>query len=310
MIWTAERNRQQGALVAAMYHELAAEVLCDRKAVVVGGLPCAPTGDALAQAGVNPAGYVTISVGQILPQMAERRMIPTVAGLSPMEAADLAHTEAQFLAKRLGLRGLGEGRNLLWEVSFAAQHCIESWIDAHRRAGYTIAGVFAEISIEESVQRTDAEHRRGQNQYRHGLGHGGRFIPPEAIRALADTRPGPAEPASDTCKVATPGGDEQVIQTADPATEVTELLSSYLAGVISLEELSQQFQEQRWPAVPRVCPGTGGTSDRRPRTLRPRVLRRRSPCLRPRLAHRHRLRGARNRSRPRTPQTQIPIPHN
>jgi len=254
VIWTAERNRQQSALVAAMYQELAAGVLCERKAVMAGGLPYAPTGDALAQAGVDPAGYVTISVGQILPRMAERGMIPTVAGLSPMEAADLAHTEAQFLAKRLGLRGLGEGRNLLWEVSFAAQHCIESWIAAHRRAGYTIAGVFAEISIEESVQRADAEHRGGQDQYRDGQGHGGRFIPPEAIRALADTGPGPAEPASDISEAAAPGGAEQVIQTADPATEVTELLSSYLAGVISLEELSQRFEAQRWPAVPRVCP--------------------------------------------------------
>ena len=159
MIWTAERNRQQGALVAAMYDELAAEVLCERKAVLVGGLPGASTGDVLGQAGVDPAGYVTIGVGHILPRMAELGMIPTVEGLSPMEAADLAHPEAQFLAKRLGLRGLGEGKNLLWEVSFAAQHCIESWIDAHRRAGYSIAGVFAEISIEESVQRADAEPR-------------------------------------------------------------------------------------------------------------------------------------------------------
>jgi hypothetical protein len=145
--------------------------------------------DALAEAGVDPAGYLTIGAGQILVRMAERAMIPAVAGLSPMEAADLAHTEAQFLAKRLGLRGLGEGKNLLWTVSFAAQHSIESWISAHRRAGYTIAGVFAEISIEESVRRAEAEHRRGQDQYRHGHGYGGRFIPPEAIRALTDATP-------------------------------------------------------------------------------------------------------------------------
>jgi hypothetical protein len=66
VIWTAERNRQQGALVDAMYHELAAEVLCERKAVLAGGLPGARIGDALAGAGVDPAGYLTISVDQIL----------------------------------------------------------------------------------------------------------------------------------------------------------------------------------------------------------------------------------------------------
>jgi hypothetical protein len=107
VIWTAERNRQQRTLIAAMYDELAAEVLCERKAVLAGGLPGASTGDAPAQAGVDPAGFLRIGVGQILARMAEREMIPTVKGLSPMEAADLAHAEAQFLAKRLGLRGAG-----------------------------------------------------------------------------------------------------------------------------------------------------------------------------------------------------------
>ncbi len=254
MIWTAERNRQQGELVAAMYHQLAAEALCERKAVLAGGLPGARIGDALAEAGVDPAGYLTISVDQILVRMAERGMIPTVAGLSPMEAADLAHPEAQFLAKRLGLRGLGEGKNLLWEVSFAAQHSIESWIAAHRRAGYTVTGVFAEISIEESVRRTEAEHRRGQNQYRLGHGYGGRFIPPEAIRALADTTPEPATAATGTSAMAVPGTHGKTPPRADRTGEVNDLIGSYLTGALSLEVLCQRFRTRRWPAVPRVCP--------------------------------------------------------
>jgi hypothetical protein len=43
---------------------------------------------------------------RILAGMAERRLIPHVDGLTPLEAADLVHVEAQFLAKRLGLRAL------------------------------------------------------------------------------------------------------------------------------------------------------------------------------------------------------------
>jgi hypothetical protein len=254
VIWTAERNRQQGALVAAMYRELADEALCERKAVLVGGVPCASTGDALAQAGIDPAGYVTISVGQILARMAEEEMITAVDGLSPMEAADLVHTEAQFLAKRLGLRGLDEGKNLLWEVSFAAQHCIESWIAAHRRVSYKIAGVFAELSIEESVRRTEIEHRRGQDQYRQDRGHGGRFIPADAIRALAGTTPEAAGPATGTSAMALPRTDGESTQRADPTSEVIDLISSYLTGALSLEALSQRFRARHWPAVPRVCP--------------------------------------------------------
>jgi Zeta toxin len=222
--------------------------------VLAGGLPRASIGHVLAEAGVDPAGYLTISAGQILVWMAERGMIPTVAGLSPMEAADLAHPEAQFLAKRLGLRGLGKGKNLLWEVSFAAQHSIESWIAAHRRAGYTITGVFAEITIEESVRRTEAEHRRGQDQYRLGHGYGGRFIPPEAIRALADTTPEPARAATGTSPIAVPGTHGETPPRADRTGEVIDLIASYLTRALSLEALSQRFRARRWPEVPRACP--------------------------------------------------------
>ncbi len=42
-----------------------------------------------------------------------------------------------------------------------------------------------DITIEKSVRRTTARHRAGQDNYRQGRDHGGRYIPPEAIRALA-----------------------------------------------------------------------------------------------------------------------------
>lgn len=158
MIWTAERNTQQGALVAALYQQ-ASSVLCNHQAVWVGGLPGADKTAVLAQAGIDADRYLAISVDRVLVAMAERGLIPQVPGLSPLDAADLAHAEAQFLAKRLGMRALGEGRNLLWEVSYASPHSIESWLSAHQHAGYTTTGIFAEISIEESVRRTEASQR-------------------------------------------------------------------------------------------------------------------------------------------------------
>jgi hypothetical protein len=85
--------------------------------------------------------------------------------------------------------------------------------------------VFAEISIEESVRRADAEHRRGQDQFRHGHGHGGRFIPPEAIRALADTTPERAGSGTGSSAMAAPGTDGEGTHRADPASEVRILMS-------------------------------------------------------------------------------------
>ncbi|MFI5069103.1 MAG: hypothetical protein ACHP9Z_34690, partial [Streptosporangiales bacterium] len=160
MIWTASRNQEQGALVAGLYQRAGA-VLCERQAVMAGGLPGADKASAFAQVGIDPDRYLVISIDRILVGMAECGMIPAVPRLSPLEAADLVHGEAQFLAKCLGLRALGDGRNILWDISVASQHAVESWLEAHRQAGYEVTGLFIEISIEESVRRSEAAHRHG-----------------------------------------------------------------------------------------------------------------------------------------------------
>ena len=240
MIWTADRNMDQGALVASMY-EQAASVPCERKAVMAGGLRGADMAGALTQAGIDASRYLIISIDSILVQMADRRLIPHVDGLTPLEAADLVHVEAQFLAKRLGLRALAHGRNVIWDISMAAQHAVEAWLAAHRRAGYTIHGIFVELSIEESVRRSAAMHRRGHDEYRRGRGYGGRYIPAEAIRALAL----PAVPA--------PGGTPQAEGVSSgpaagmpsdpvPDDEVMGMIGSYLAGVLTLGAICQNFR--------------------------------------------------------------------
>ena len=61
MIWTGERNRQQGRLVAGMY-QAAAGVPCERSAVIAGGLPGADKDAALGQSGVDRSRYLTVSI--------------------------------------------------------------------------------------------------------------------------------------------------------------------------------------------------------------------------------------------------------
>jgi len=247
MIWTAGRNMDQGALVAAMYGQAGA-IPCERKAVMAGGLPGADTAGALTQAGIDASRYMTISIDTILTEMAERGLIPRVEGLSPLEAADLVHAEAQFLAKRLGLRALADGRNVIWDISFASRHAVESWIAAHRRAGYTIHAIFAELSIGEPVRRTAARHRRGHDEYRQGRGYGGRFIPASAVRALADA------PASCPVRDVVPCLPEAADSGRDLVAqgEVTTMIRAYLAGEMTLDALCGRFRSRRWPAVPPV----------------------------------------------------------
>jgi len=248
MIWTPQRNIEQGQLVARMY-ERAGAVPCERQAVLIGGLPGADKLAVLAQAGVDPARYLTVSVDAVLREMAARGLIPHVQGLSPMEAADLAHAEAQFLVKRLALRAVADGRDLLFDISFAALHAVESWLDALKLAGYSTQGIVAEITIEESVRRSAAEHRRGHDEYRQGRGYSGRYIPPEAIRALAGAAESPETRATPARSAAS-----HIEPADDPSDDIAGMLTSYRTGQLTLNDLACTFRARRWPPVPRACP--------------------------------------------------------
>jgi hypothetical protein len=108
VIWAPDRNRQQGQLVAGLYQS-AAGLPCDRSAIIAGGLPGADKSAALTRAGISRSLYLTVSIAAVLAAMAARALIPAAAGQSPLEAADLVHGEAQYLAKRAS-RSTSAGR--------------------------------------------------------------------------------------------------------------------------------------------------------------------------------------------------------
>ena len=250
MIWTADRNQAQGRLVASMYQQ-AQGLPSERHAVVAGGLPGADKAAVLHAAGVDQSLYFSISIDRILRQMAACDLVPLVEGLSPMEAAHLVHAEAQFLAKRVGLRAMADDRNLIWDISMASLHATQALLNALQLAGYSVRAVFADLPVEESVRRADAAHRHGHDKYRAGRGFGGRYVPAEAIRALAFL---PGERAS-TFAPTPPSGAVKATQCPEfPGDEVTAMIDAYCAGKIDLEDLARQFRRRPWPVVPPACP--------------------------------------------------------
>jgi Zeta toxin len=255
MIWTGDRHRRQGRLVAELY-QAAAAVPCEQAAVIVAGLPGADKAAALGQADVDGSRYLLVSIDAVLLEMAARRLIPEAAGQSPLERAGLVHGEAQFLAKRIGLLALADGRNLLLDISLASRRAAESWTYALRFAGYAVTAVFADIDVDEAVRRTEAARRRGEEEYRRGRGYGGRRIPAEAIRALAD--PAAAEPRN---RIRWASGARAAGAMAGrtgpgtfPGSAVTAMLAAYTGGTLSMEDLELEFRARRWPQVPAVCP--------------------------------------------------------
>jgi len=160
VIWTGEHHRQQGRLVAGMYQS-AAGVPDERSAIIAGGLPGADKAAVLDRAGVDRSRFLTVSIDAILDQMAGAGLIPEADGLSPLMRAGQVHAEAQHLAKRVLLRALMDGRNLILDISLASWRAAEAWTYALRFADYTLTAVFADMSVDEAVQRA-GEARRGE----------------------------------------------------------------------------------------------------------------------------------------------------
>jgi hypothetical protein len=167
MIWIAGRNREQGELVAETFRAAGA-VPREGRAVIAGGLPGADKDAELERHGADRSRYLTISVDGVLAAMAELHLIPEVAGQSPLAAAHLVHAEAQYLAKRIALVAVSDGWNVILDVTLASRPSAESWAYALRFADYAVTAVFADISIEESVTRSLAARRRGEEEYRCG----------------------------------------------------------------------------------------------------------------------------------------------
>jgi hypothetical protein len=272
-MWTIERQLVQRDLVDDLYAS-AADAPCERRAVMAGGLGGAGKSTVLQRhAGVDRSQYLTINPDDIKEAMARRGLIPEIEGLSPMEASDLVDAESSYVAQRLARRAMDDGKNLIWDITMSSTRTTEDRLDDLDRAGYSTNGIFVDIGIAEAVRRADTRHRLRHEDYRAGLGFGGRYVPPEVIEAQADPEWGSvnrrtfeqvkkrfAEWASYDDLVT--GRDPMLIEAGhgpvparsgspgETVSEVTDLVARYKAGELSLDELAARFRTRRWPSTP------------------------------------------------------------
>ncbi|HWG65236.1 MAG TPA: zeta toxin family protein [Streptosporangiaceae bacterium] len=185
--WSRERRHLHRTIVAELYAK-AESVPCEGKAIVAGGLAGAGKTTVLADhADVDRAQYFTINPDDIKEELARRKLIPEIEGVSPMEASDLAHEESSHVAKQLARRAYSERRNVIWDITMSSQESTERRIDSLRNAGYErIDGIFVDIPLEVSLRRAEGRHREDQEKFRAGRGLGGRLVPPDVIKGQAD----------------------------------------------------------------------------------------------------------------------------
>lgn len=186
-IWASERTVLHHSLINDVYGQ-SAEVPCEHKAIIAGGLSGAGKTTVLANhPEIDPSQYLTISPDNMKEEMARRGMIPAVEGLSPMEASELAHEESSYLARQLALRAQADGKNIIWDITMSDQAKTEQRILELRDAGYDkIDGLFVHIPIETSLRRTEARYWADQEKWLAGVGLGGRLIPPDVILRQMD----------------------------------------------------------------------------------------------------------------------------
>jgi predicted kinase len=186
-IWSRARRAQHDQLIEDRY-AAASAVQCDRRAILAGGLPGGGKTTVLREyAGIDVGRYLMINPDAIKEDMARYGLIPVVAGLTPMESADLVHEESSHIAKRLARRAQADGKNVIWDFTLAKADSAARRIEALRADGYAqVDAVFVDIAIDASVRRAETRYRNGHEEYRTGVGYGGRFVGEEIIRAQAN----------------------------------------------------------------------------------------------------------------------------
>ncbi len=186
-IWSTERTLQHDLLLADLY-DRAADVPCEHRAIIAGGLSGAGKTTVLSNhPEIDRSQYLNINPDDIKEEMAHRNMIPEVEGLSPMEASDLVHEESSYLARQLALRAQADGKNLIWDITMSDLKKTEKRIQDLREAGYTrVDGIFVHIPTDVSLRRTEERYWTEQERWLAGRGIGGRLIPPDVILRQKD----------------------------------------------------------------------------------------------------------------------------
>jgi len=186
-VWTDGRDLLHYSILESMYSK-ASDIPCDFKAIIAGGLGGAGKTTILTEyADIDLTQYLMINPDNFKEEMARRKMVPEIEGLSPMEATDLVHEESSYLALQLALRAQADGKNVIWDITMSSESSTARRIDGLREAGYSqIEGLFVDIPVDLSIERTESRHREDHEKYRAGEGLGGRYVPPEVSRRQED----------------------------------------------------------------------------------------------------------------------------
>lgn len=178
MEYTKERHLAQQEIIEDVLkaHD---KVPCEGKAVLSGGMGGAGKTTVLTRyLGMDTSQYITINPDDIKEIMAERGMIPTLRGLTPMECSTLAHQEASYISALIMKSAIAEKRNIILDGTMASMKSMRRRTGQLRDGGYHMSAVFVDITPETSQKRATSRYQRGMSKYTTSReGQGGRILP-------------------------------------------------------------------------------------------------------------------------------------
>ena len=178
MEYTMERHLAQQEIIEDVLkaHD---KVPREGKAVLSGGMGGAGKTTVLTRyLGMDTSQYITINPDDIKEIMAERGMIPTLRGLTPMECSTLAHQEASYISSIIMKRAIAEKRNIILDGTMASMKSMRRRTGQLRDGGYHMSAVFVDITPETSQKRATSRYQRGMSKYTTSReGQGGRILP-------------------------------------------------------------------------------------------------------------------------------------
>lgn len=185
--YTEERDALHRKLVDKEYRRQSKTALAERKALFLGGLPGAGKTTALGKLdGLNTDHYITVNPDNFKEEMAKRGLVPSIEGLSPLEASALVHEESSHMALMLAEKARRNKKNTIWDITMASPGSVQKRIEPLKESGYQLNATFVDIPHSMSATRVGERHRRGYEQYNAdttGTHVGQRLVPSSHIEA-------------------------------------------------------------------------------------------------------------------------------
>jgi predicted kinase len=180
--YTADREQAHEQIVReALQKQVDAGAQKGDTAVILSGLPGAGKTESFNQV-VDDTAVVHISPDSMKEELASRGLVDPPPGVGRMEAAPLLHEESSDMAKQLANDALGQGYNVVYDITGRSVASIQDRVDQAKAAGYRVVGVFVDAPIDQALQHASGRYERG-------LGRDfetARYTPPENITSMAD----------------------------------------------------------------------------------------------------------------------------